>query len=124
MPPRRSSTCDGSSEAPGRKRMRPLLYGTRAPQTRGKEPRPGARRSVRPSARSEGSLLMAPKKPPPPSTPAKKPIVRRRRRTVTEEMVRERAYFISISEGGSPVEHWLARPPERQPPLQHAPTGG
>ena len=51
---------------------------------------------------------MAPKKATATSTPAKKPIVRRRRRTVTEEMVRERAYFISISEGGSPVEHWLA----------------
>ncbi|HEY2219625.1 MAG TPA: DUF2934 domain-containing protein [Gaiellaceae bacterium] len=55
---------------------------------------------------------MAPKKATATSTPAKKPIVRRRRRTVTEEMVRERAYFISISEGGSPVEHWLAA--ERQ----------
>jgi len=38
---------------------------------------------------------------------AKKTIVRRRKR-VTEEMIRERAYFISIGNGGSPVEHWLA----------------
>jgi hypothetical protein len=58
---------------------------------------------------------MAPKKATATSTPAKKPIVRRRRRTVTEEMVRERAYFISISEGGSPVEHWLAAERELQP---------
>jgi hypothetical protein len=57
---------------------------------------------------------MAPKKATATSTPAKKPIVRRRRRTVTEEMVRERAYFISISEGGSPVEHWLAAERELQ----------
>ncbi|HEV8098426.1 MAG TPA: DUF2934 domain-containing protein [Gaiellaceae bacterium] len=57
---------------------------------------------------------MAPKKATATSTPAKKPIVRRRR-TVTEEMVRERAYFISISEGGSPVEHWLAAERELQP---------
>jgi len=52
---------------------------------------------------------MAPRKTAVGSTPAKKtPIVRRRRRTVTEEMVRERAYFISITDHGSPVEHWLA----------------
>jgi len=51
---------------------------------------------------------MAAKKSTATSTPAKKPIVRRRRRTVTEEMVRERAYFLSISENGSPVDHWLA----------------
>jgi len=57
---------------------------------------------------------MAPKKATATSTPAKKPIVRRRRRTVTEEMVRERAYFISITEGGSPVEHWLAAERELQ----------
>ena len=57
---------------------------------------------------------MAPKKATATSTPAKKPIVRRRRRTVTEEMVRERAYFISISEGGSPVDHWLAAERELQ----------
>jgi hypothetical protein len=57
---------------------------------------------------------MAPKKATATSTPAKKPIVRRRGRTVTEEMVRERAYFISISEGGSAVEHWLAAERELQ----------
>ena len=58
---------------------------------------------------------MAPKKATATSTPAKKPIVRRRRRrTVTEEMVRERAYFISIREGGSPVDHWLAAERELQ----------
>ena len=39
---------------------------------------------------------------------AKKPIVRRRRRAVTEEMIRERAYFISTTDSGSPLEHWLA----------------
>jgi len=38
----------------------------------------------------------------------KKPIARRRRRAVTEEMIRDRAYFISITDGGSPVDHWLA----------------
>ena len=37
----------------------------------------------------------------------KKTIVRRRRK-VTEEMVRERAYFNSMNESGSPVDHWLA----------------
>jgi hypothetical protein len=42
------------------------------------------------------------------AVPAKKPTVRRRRRTVTEEMIRERAYFISITDRGSPVDHWLA----------------
>jgi hypothetical protein len=57
---------------------------------------------------------MAPKKATATSTPAKKPTVRRRRRTVTEEMVRERAYFISISGGGSPVDHWLAAERELQ----------
>jgi hypothetical protein len=40
--------------------------------------------------------------------PAKKPIVRSRRRVVTEEMIRERAYFISTIANGSPLEHWLA----------------
>ena len=41
--------------------------------------------------------------------PAKKPAVRRnRRRTVTEEMIRERAYFISMTDSGSPLDHWLA----------------
>ena len=39
---------------------------------------------------------------------AKKPIVRRRRRAVTEEMIRERAYFISTTDSGSPLDHWLA----------------
>ena len=39
---------------------------------------------------------------------AKKPIVRRRRRAVTEEMIRERAYFISTTDSGSPFDHWLA----------------
>ena len=57
---------------------------------------------------------MAAKKTAAASAPAKKPIVRRRRRAVTEEMIRERAYFISISEGGSPVEHWLAAERELQ----------
>jgi hypothetical protein len=41
------------------------------------------------------------------ATPAKKTIVRRRRK-VTEEMIRERAYFISIGAGGSALDHWLA----------------
>ena len=39
---------------------------------------------------------------------AKKPIIRRRRRAVTEEMIRERAYFISTTDSGSPFDHWLA----------------
>jgi hypothetical protein len=38
---------------------------------------------------------------------AKKPIVRRRRK-VTEDMIREHAYFRSMMTGGSPLEHWLA----------------
>jgi hypothetical protein len=38
---------------------------------------------------------------------AKKPIVRRRRK-VTEDMIREQAYFRSMMSSGSPVEHWLA----------------
>lgn len=42
------------------------------------------------------------------AAPVKKTIARRRKHTVTEEMIRERAYFISISDGGSPVDHWLA----------------
>jgi hypothetical protein len=40
------------------------------------------------------------------ATTVKKTVVRRRRK-VTEEMIRERAYFISMSDGGSPVDHWL-----------------
>jgi hypothetical protein len=56
---------------------------------------------------------MATKKSTAATAPAKKP-ARRRRRTVTEEMVRERAYFISISESGSPVDHWLAAERELQ----------
>ena len=51
---------------------------------------------------------MAAKKTAAASAPAKKPIVRRRRRAVTEEMIRERAYFISTTDSGSPLEHWLA----------------
>jgi hypothetical protein len=50
---------------------------------------------------------MAAKKTAATATPAKKTIVRRRRR-VTEEMIRDRAYFISMSDRGSPVDHWLA----------------
>jgi len=42
------------------------------------------------------------------AAPAKKPAVRRRRSAITEEMIRERAYFISMNDGGSPVDHWLA----------------
>jgi len=38
---------------------------------------------------------------------AKKPIVRRRRK-VTEDMIREHAYFRSMMTSGSPLEHWLA----------------
>jgi hypothetical protein len=38
--------------------------------------------------------------------PAKKPVVRRRRK-VTEEMIRERAYYLSMSGPGSPEDHWL-----------------
>jgi len=41
------------------------------------------------------------------AAPAKKTIIRRRRK-VTEEMIRERAYFISIGDHGSPLDHWLA----------------
>jgi hypothetical protein len=37
----------------------------------------------------------------------KKPSARRRG-TVTEEMVRERAYYLSMTRSGSPVDHWLA----------------
>jgi hypothetical protein len=37
---------------------------------------------------------------------AKKPTVRRRK--VTEEMIREHAYFRSMTTVGSPLEHWLA----------------
>ena len=52
---------------------------------------------------------MAAKKTAAQTAPAKKTtIVRRRKRTVTEEMIRERAYFISITDSGSPVDHWLA----------------
>jgi hypothetical protein len=51
---------------------------------------------------------MAPRKTAEASEPkAKKPAVRRRRK-VTEEMIRERAYFISLCTMGSPDEHWLA----------------
>ena len=58
---------------------------------------------------------MPAKKPTAASAPAKKPAVRRRRRAVTEEMVRERAYYLSITEIGSPVDHWLAAERELQP---------
>jgi len=52
---------------------------------------------------------MAAKKTAVPTATAKKTtIVRRRKRTVTEEMIRERAYFISITDVGSPLDHWLA----------------
>jgi hypothetical protein len=51
---------------------------------------------------------MAGKKAAATATPAKKPIVRRRRRAVTEEMIRERAYLISTTDSGSPLDHWLA----------------
>ena len=51
---------------------------------------------------------MAAKKTTGAAAPVKKTIARRRKRTVTEEMIRERAYFISMSDDGSPVEHWLA----------------
>jgi hypothetical protein len=57
---------------------------------------------------------MPPKKTAAASAPAKKTVARRPRRTVTEEMVRERAYFISITESGSPVDHWLAAERELQ----------
>ena len=50
---------------------------------------------------------MAAKKTAAASAPAKKPTVRRRRRAVTEEMIRERAYFISTTDSGSPLDHWL-----------------
>ena len=46
---------------------------------------------------------------------AKKPAVRRRRK-VTEEMIRDHAYFRSMTTSGSPLEHWLAA--ERE--LTHA----
>ncbi len=51
---------------------------------------------------------MAAKKAAAAAAPAKKTIVRRRKRVVTEAMIRERAYFISTTDGGSPLEHWLA----------------
>jgi hypothetical protein len=51
---------------------------------------------------------MAAKKTTAAAAPVKKAVVRRRKRTVTEEMIRERAYFISMSDGGSAVDHWLA----------------
>jgi hypothetical protein len=51
---------------------------------------------------------MAAKKTTAAEAPVKKTIARRRRRAVTEEMIRERAYFISIADNGSPVDHWLA----------------
>jgi hypothetical protein len=57
---------------------------------------------------------MPPKKTAAASAPAKKTVAPRRRRTVTEEMVRERAYYLSISESGSPVDHWLAAERELQ----------
>jgi hypothetical protein len=50
---------------------------------------------------------MAVKKTAATETPAKKTIVRRRKK-VTEEMIRERAYFNSMKHSGSPVDHWLA----------------
>jgi hypothetical protein len=40
------------------------------------------------------------------AAPVKK-IVRRRKK-VTEEMIRERAYFNSLTSSGSPIDHWLA----------------
>jgi len=39
--------------------------------------------------------------------PAAKRTIVRRRRKVTEEMIRERAYFLSMNGGGSAMEHWL-----------------
>jgi hypothetical protein len=51
--------------------------------------------------------LMAVKKTAATETTAKKTFVRRRRK-VTEEMIRERAYFNSMEAYGSPLEHWLA----------------
>jgi len=42
------------------------------------------------------------------AAPATKTTARRRKTDVTEQMIRERAYYLSISEGGSPVDHWLA----------------
>ena len=57
---------------------------------------------------------MPPRKAAATPAPAKKTIVRRRRRTVTEEMVRERAYFISMTGSGSSVDHWLAAERELQ----------
>jgi hypothetical protein len=50
---------------------------------------------------------MAGKKTPATETTAKRTLVRRRRK-VTEEMIRERAYFNSMQAYGSPLDHWLA----------------
>jgi hypothetical protein len=50
---------------------------------------------------------MAPRKTATAAAAAKKPIVRRRRK-VTEQMIREHAYFKSMTASGSPLEHWLA----------------
>jgi hypothetical protein len=50
---------------------------------------------------------MAAKKAATAETTVKKTVVRRRRK-VTEEMVRERAYFISMSGNGSALDHWVA----------------
>jgi hypothetical protein len=38
----------------------------------------------------------------------RKPAASKRKRAVTEEMIRERAYYISMVESGSPEDHWLA----------------
>lgn len=43
------------------------------------------------------------------AAPAKKPAARSRKPKITEEMIRERAYHISIADpGGSELDHWLA----------------
>ena len=39
----------------------------------------------------------------------------RRSRKITEEMIRDRAYYISLYESGSPLEHWLAAERELLP---------
>jgi len=50
---------------------------------------------------------MAAKKAATAATTVKKTVVRRRRK-VSEEMIRERAYFISMGGNGSPLDHWIA----------------
>ena len=46
------------------------------------------------------------------AAPVKKPAARkpavRKTKGITEEMIRERAYYLSTERSGSPEDHWLA----------------